>query len=669
MKWILPIFGIVAASRVFGLTLTANVDLRDESGSEAVDYAVTAFEKDLQRKLGFPVPGEATGHFTFRISRDWKAFDRHRIKVSDSGVTITGSDELGLIHGIYSFSEDVLGIDPCIYFTGIVPERVRTLDVPNGLTESKPYTFTHRAMFVNDEDLIIGFQMENQSYGMNPEFMEKLYETMLRLKMTGVIPSTLVLADEPHLVLASDMGLYINQHHAEPLGSVPLYWPKNIPYSWSTHREHFIDFWSDAIKRQKGRNVIWTLNFRGLLDRAFWDDDPAMSRKSSMEEKARVVNDVIRTQYELLKELTGEEHPLICGYLWGELSRLYSSGLLEYPEDTMLLFSDSGHGVMGDWNWKLAEKCDLKMGIYQHVSYHNRKTHMRINAIHPDTFQHEVGRAVEYGMTNAIVLNVGNFKEKIFGIRQMATYMNHFEEFQSCENGDWYFDWYAKHVLGTTQPAVADSYRDFFACPFLFSKDRKNSGDEYFFYYVEQMLNGAYQNEVDRKLMRQDLFSSSEEKWEVALERAYDCRRFLAGNVLDFYEADLVGPTLKMRHLTGMAVDFTASLEHYLNKEWHKAQLDAYQALLHVREALKAEEWIEQSGWGRFEGWYDHDETARTWHIERLLEHYIDHLKDLNYFNLDYSARNPKTPGLDYKYQPYFESEYRDELIWMTNGE
>ncbi|QBG46870.1 hypothetical protein EGM51_05480 [Verrucomicrobia bacterium S94] len=669
MKKILPVLGMLAASQVFGLTLTANVELRDESGSEAVVYAVKAFEKDLQRKFGFPARGVAAARFTFRISENWKVSDRHRIEVSDSGVVITGSDELGLIHGIYSFSEEVLGIDPCIYFTGIVPERVRSLDVPNGVTESKPYTFKHRAMFVNDEDLIIGFRMEKQSYGMNMEFMEKLFETMLRLKMTGVIPSTLLLPDEPHLVLASDMGLYINQHHAEPLGSVPLYWPKNIPYSWSTHREHFIDFWSDAIKRQKGKKVIWTLNFRGLLDRAFWDDDPTMSRESSMEEKARVVNDVIRTQYELLKELTGEEHPVICGYLWGELSRLYSSGLLEYPEDTILLFSDSGHGVMGDWNWKLAGKCDLKMGIYQHVSYHNRKTHMRINAIHPDTFQREMGRAVEYGMTNAIVLNVGNFKEKIFGIRQMVNYMNRFEDFKSCENGDWYFDWYAERVLGAKVSAVADSYRDFFESQFVFSEDRKNSGDEYFFYYVEQMLNAAYQNEVDRKLMRPDLFSSSEGRWEVALERAYDCRRFLSGNVLDFYEADLVYPTLKMRHLTGMAVDFTASLEHYLNKEWHKAQLDAYQALLHVREALKAEEWIEQSGWGRFEGWYDHDETARTWHIELLLEHYLDHLKDLKYFNLNYRFRNPKTPGLDYKYQPYFESEYRDDLIWMNNGE
>lgn len=662
------------------LKLTANVQLEDQSNSKAVQFALRSFRQDIQRKLGLPDPGKKDVSLTFVISSDWKGFDQYKTEVREDGIVFTGSDELGLIHGIYAFSEEVLGIDPCIYFTGVVPVQETSITLATGINESAPCTFKHRVMFVNDEDLIIGFQMEKQSYGMNLDFMEKLFETMLRLRMTGVIPSTLVLADEPHLKLASDMGLYIAQHHAEPLGSVPLFWPKNIPYSWSTHREHFIKFWSDAIARQKGTHVIWTLNFRGLLDRAFWDDDPSMSRNSSKEEKARVVNDVIETQYELLQKLTGEEKPMVCGYLWGELSGLYASGLLKFPEDTMLLFSDSGHGVMGEWNWTLAEQCHLKKGLYQHVSYHNRKTHMRINAIHPDTFQREMKHAVDAGMTEMIVLNVGNFKEKIFGIRQMVNYMNHFEEFAAEPDGEWFFDWYAKHQLGTDEPAIADSYRTFLTCQFRFDETKKNSGDEYFFYYVEKMLNLAYRKEMDPAAFKKafivdspdafiHLLEPSELQWEAALERATDCRRFLAGNTLDFYNADLVYPTLKMTHLTAMAVDFTEAIQCYIDQDYHRSQLAAYQALLHVRQALKAEKMIEQSGWGRFDGWYEHDETARTWHIEQLLVHFIDHLKDLKYFNYEYRSRNPKTPGLDYKYQPEFKSEYRDELIYMNNGE
>lgn len=681
LKKIILGLALMGASLSLGaLDLAAEVELNDQSHSGAVSYALRSFRQDIQRRLGAPDGQGKPTPITFQIADDWPVFDQHRIEISSTGIVFTGSDELGLIHGIYTFSEEVLGIDPCIYFTGIMPPRSHTLTLEETTTQSDPYTFRHRIMFVNDEDLITGFQMEKQAYGMNMEFMEKLFETMLRLQMTGVIPSTLVLADEPHLALASDMGLYIAQHHAEPLGSVPLYWPKNIPYSWSTHREHFVKFWSDAIRRQKGEHVIWTLNFRGLLDRAFWDDDPSMSSQSSKEEKARVVNDVIRTQYALLKEITGEEKPIVSGYLWGELSGLYASGLLEYPEDTILLFSDSGHGEINDVNWKLAGQCSLKKGIYQHVSYHNRKTHMRINAIHPDTFQREMKKAVETGATDMIVLNVGNFKEKIFGIRQMVHYMNHFDTYAAEKDGDWYFDWYAEHVLGTTEPAVADGYRSFMKSQFRFEESKKNSGDEYYFYYVEKLLNLAYQKNMTPATMKKafgfesldpfsPLFRASESNWAVTLERVYDNRRFLAGNTLDFYNADLAYPTLKMTQLTAMAADFTDAITLYLDQDYHQSQLAAYQSLRHARAALAAEKKMEQAGWGRFADWYEHDETARTWHIEKLLEHFIDHLKDLTYFNLEYRFRNPKTPGLDYKYQPSFDSAYRDELIYMNNAE
>lgn len=698
MKKIAILVMMLAAQSLWAgtLTLTGNVTLNNESDSKAVDYAVKSFRQDIQRKLGLPKRGRPAVPFTFKIAEKSDIFDQHSIAITDKGVTITGSDELGLIHGIYSFSEDTLGIDPCIYFTGVVPKQVQELQLKTGSTQSRPYTFKHRVMFVNDEDLIIGFQMEKLSYGMNMEFMEKLFETMLRLKMTGVIPSTLVLADEPHLVLASEMGLYIAQHHAEPLGSVPLYWPKRTPYSWSTHKEHFIKFWSDAIKRQKGKNVIWTLNFRGLLDRAFWDDDPTMSHDSSREEKAKVVNDVINTQYELLKELTGEEHPLVCGYLWGELGGLYRTGLLDYPEDTMLLLNDSGHGIVSNWKWDLAKKSNHGSGVYQHVSYHCHRTHIRINTIHPDVFQEQMGKAVESGATDMIVLNVGNFKEKIFGIRQVVNYMNHYEDYAQHKDGDWYFDWYAKHQLGTTEAAVAESYRNFFGSLMNLSDVRKKPGDEYYAYYVDRVLKMIYEHDLDErffkeittkketaKIAKMDFHEGfaygmkkmpgrlhgSEDRWQVSVEQAYDNRRFLKGNALEFYNVDLVYPSLKMMHLTGAAADFTDAANFYLEKEYHKSQLAAHQALLHARAALKTEQLIEQSGWGRFDDWYEHDENARTWAIEMVLEHFIDHVKDLKFLHLDYHWRNSKTPGLDYKYQPWFESEYNGELIYMNNAE
>lgn len=673
-----------------------NISITNTTKSLAVNYASKALQLDFSRKFGTSISTSPVIDIQLKIADNWNVFDAHKIEISKNKIVFTGSDELGLIHGIYSFSEDILGIDPFIYFTDVLPPHSSFLEIDAGTITQKEYTFKNRVFFVNDEDLIVGFQMEKLAYGFNLKFMERFYETMLRLKMTGVIPSTLILPDEEHLVLASNMGLYIAQHHAEPVGSVPLFWPKNIPYSWSTHKEHFVKFWSDAIKRQKGKNVIWTLNFRGLLDRAFWDDDPSMSRGSSMEQKAKVVNEVIQTQYDLIKQITGNENPSVAGYLWGELGGMYRSGLINYPKETMLLFSDQGYGTFPKGTWEVAKKCDLKMGVYQHVSYHNRKTHLRVNTIHPNILHREMEKAIDHKMTEMIVLNVGNFKEKIFGVQQMTNYMNDFESFRSKGSGNYYFDWYANNKLKINSKAVVQSYKDFFSNQFDLGNVDRKPGDEFYFYYVERLLNMVHQHEIEERFFKfgfpgkgkeqfkklkgfdaklnfaltayAKLYDSVEENWEVSVQRALNAKSALSGSSLDFYNVDLVYPTIKLNQLTAMAGDFTKSLQFYMEKDYHKSQLYAYAALEHAKKAIEMEKNIEGSGSGKFKDWYKWDETALTWRIEKVLENYLAHTKDMKYFNLKYHNRNSKTPGIQYKYQPWFKSEYQEELIHMENA-
>ncbi|WP_075601841.1 glycosyl hydrolase 115 family protein [Saccharicrinis aurantiacus] len=674
-----------------------NIRIHNNTESVAVTFAQKALQQDFQRRFGTTESQRTTIDIILNIDKDWNVFDKFKIEIDNGKVTFTGSDELGLLHGIYTFSEDYLGIDPFVYFTDIVPEPVASIAVKAGTITSQPYTFKHRVFFVNDEDLIVGFQMEKQEYGFNLEFMEHFFETMLRLKMTGVIPSTLVLADESHLKLASDMGLYIAQHHAEPVGSVPLYWPKNIPYSWSTHKEHFVKFWRDAIERQKGKNVIWTLNFRGYLDGPFWNDDPTVSHDSPLADKAKVVNEVIQTQYNLIKEITGNETPLVCGYLWGELGGMYRKGLLNYPTQTMILYSDQGYGAFPKGTWESIKNKNLGKGIYQHVSYHNRKTHLRINTIHPNVLHREMDKAISHGFTDMIVLNVGNFKEKIFGVQQMVNYMNNFDSYKEYASGDYYFDWYVNNKFDTSSPAIIQSYKDFFSNQFDLGDPERKPGDEWFFFYVEQLLNMAYQKEFNDKFVKKEfpgngrkeflklkdfhskmnfileaykeVYLSAESKWAVSVQHTFNAQSTLTGGKLNFYNVDMALPTEKMFHLTSMAGDFTESLNYYLNKEYHKSQLAAYAALEHARKANSIETKIEQSGSGKFKDWYRWDETALTYRIEEVLENYIAHVKDLKYFNLEYKNRNSKTPGIQYKYQPFFESEYQKELIYMENAE
>jgi hypothetical protein len=673
-----------------------NITIKNNTKLSSIEYARKALQRDFNLKFGTTNSTLNPIYITLEIDENWKEFDTYKTTIEANKIVFTGSDELGLLHAIYTFSQDQLGIDPFTYFTDITPKVEEFITLKTGTTYSKPFTYKHRTFFINDEDLVVGFQMEKLQYGFNLEFMEKIYETMLRLKMTGVIPSTLILADEPHLKLASDMGLYIAQHHAEPVGSVPLFWPKNIPYSWSTHKEHFIKFWKDAIERQKGKNVIWTLNFRGLLDRAFWDDDPIMSRKSSLKEKAKVVNEVIQTQYDLIKETTGNNSPLVCGYLWGELGGMYRQGLIKYPESTIILYSDQGYATFAEGTWESAKNSKLGKGVYQHVSYHNRKTHLRINTIHPDIIHREMEKAITNGLTDMIVLNVGNFKEKIFGIQQMVNYMNNFDDYKSYKNGDYYFNQYVQAKLNSSSKAVIQSYKDFFSNQFDMGDPERKVGDEWYSFYVERLLNMAYQKEISDNYFFKEfpngkksqlnsfkdfnskmnfildeyyaLYDTYNEKWSVSVQHTLNAKGSLNGSHLNYYNIDMVLPTQKMYHLTGMAKDFTKSLKHYVNKEYHKSQIAAYSALEHSKKSLEIEKKIEENGSGKFKDWYRWDETALTHKTEKELSNYLNNIKDLKYFNLEYKNRNSKTPGIQYKYQPFFDSEYQKELIYMENA-
>lgn len=672
MKYLVLLFSLVSLS-VLGQDVTVynNINITDTSNSKAVAYATKSLQNDFDLKFGTTKSSRDSIMVVLDIDEALDGFDKYKIETAPGNITFTGSDELGLIHAIYTFSEEVLGIDPFVYFTDIVPETEESIQIPAGTTVSKPYTFTHRIMFLNDEDLLSGFQMEKVEYGFNLDFMQKLYETMLRLKMTGIIPSTHVLSDEPHLKLASDMGLTIAQHHVEPVGSTPMFWPKNVPYSWSTHKADFVKFWRTAIERQKGKHVIWTLNFRGLTDRSFWTDDPNFSDDSPDEDKAAVINEVIQTQYDLIREVTGNKNPLVCGYLWGELNNLYKKGLIKYPDNTMLLFADNGVGVFREGTWEAAAKTALPKGVYQHVSMHNRRTHIRINSIHPDIFHREITKAVDYGMTNMIVLNVGNFKEKIFGIQQMVNYMNDFDSYRPYQDGSYYFGLYVMDKFNSSSKEIIQSYKDFFENQIDSGRPERKLGDEWYSYYLERTLNAAYTKDLGyfEKNNYGPALDRAEEKWAVSVQRALDAKGKLSGSLQNFYNVDLVLPAQKMFHLNAMASAFTQSIQYYLDGKYHEAQLSAYAALKHQEEALKVEKEIENSGSGKFRGWYRWDQTAYTKEVKTYLENYLAILKDLKFFNLPYDYRNSKTQSIQYKFQPWFDSEYQEELIYMENAE
>ncbi len=663
--------------------LTRQVAIADLSNTPAVAYAAAALRGDLRARLGFE-QGESIGTIELRIESQGDRFDAHTVDVQPDRVTITGTDELGLIHGIYAFSERWLGTDPCRWFTGIVPELTDRVEIPIGHADSKPYTFRHRGWFVNDEDLLVGFQLEKPAHGFSMEVWQALLECALRMQCTCIIPGTNILADEPQIKLASDMGLYIAQHHAEPLGSCPMLWPRGVPFSWSTSREFMIDWWRRAITRQAGRKVLWTLGFRGLADRPFWVDDPNLAPDAPIETRAAIINEALATQYELIRELRGEARPEVFGYLWGENYGLYCQGLLRFPEPTIIIHTDGGNGCLAGNLTDMLRKSTHATGLYEHISMFTGALSVRVTSYAPRTYAREIKRAVDAGMTHIFILNVGTVREKIFNLRQVMGYANDYPAMAALSgpDGDAYFGWYARHVLHAADARAAQAYRDLTELPFRLHDDKPESafGDNIYTNIVRYSLQRIYNRQdqppsifglaqagLNTLVEALDWFvgklGAAAPKWELAATRAADHSRHLDGAPRRFYEQDAVAQVEKVLHLNNLALAFCKSARHYLAGEGYLAYLEAYQALRHCEAALAVEQRLDT---GKFAGWHRNDLNCRTWKCLEFLKGWHQMLDHLRWMNLEGMAEGPQPVYLQYKYNPNFATAYRPDLPMLA---
>ncbi len=661
--------------------LTSLTTVQDLSGSSAMAYAATALRLDLQRKLGLPngvAPDAQATRIELRLDSASNTFDAHVFDVQPGVVTIRGSDELGLLHGIYAFSAQWLDADPCRYFTGIVPDRAEAVCIPCGVTPSKPYTFRHRGFFFNDEDLLVGFQLEKPEHGFSMDVWQQLFELALRMQCTCVIPGTNILPDEPQIRLASDMGLYIAQHHAEPVGSAPFFWPRGVPFSWSTNRAEILAYWRKAIQRQAGKKVLWTLNFRGLIDRPFWVDDPNMKPDAPLETKAKIINEVMAAQYELIREVRGEDQPETYGYLWGELYDLYNAGLLRYPAQTTIIHTDDGDTCMRKNLEDLVRNSPNPTGVYQHISMFNGGQSMRVTSFAPRVYARELKRVTDLGMHRIFILNVGNVREKIFNLRQVMGYANDYAAMTAISGADGsrYAPWYTRQVLGTEHPEVADAFRALTEIPFPLDDRRPDNraGDNLYTILVRFTLQRVYNREdLPPSIWALRPFANlreamswfvaqlvcAEPKWAVAAERARDAAKHLAGNRRTFFEQDAAAQLEKMLHLTRMALAFCRSVTHYLEGRGYEAYLEAFQARRHCEAALAVEKRIET---GEFAGWHRNDLNCRTWKCRDFLNTWHAMLNDQRWMNLEGMAEGPQPCYAAYKNNPNFPTAYRREI-------
>ncbi len=279
---------------------------------------------------------------------DLKGFERHQIYINNSNIVLHGTDELGTIFAIYTFSEQFLGIKPLWFWASLKPISKDNISISNSykFDSGEPYV-KYRAWFPNDQDM---FGPWRDLSNFNNEI---LYETLLRLKLNTIeVENTIDYTKKGSVTerakLIDQYGLIMTFHHHSPMNSKSSDWETYWKMMGKTGKPEFKlsnmseleEFWRYNVKTliENGIDkIIWGVNFRGNGDRPFWlsySDAP-----ESMEARAGIINKVVNRQIEILKEENKAYLPMTRMIFYDEISDLLAEGLLKPPAEENLIWN------------------------------------------------------------------------------------------------------------------------------------------------------------------------------------------------------------------------------------------------------------------------------------------------------------------------------------------
>jgi len=357
----------------------------------------------------------------------------YSIKTDGSKIRIAAEGYLGTMWGIYTFCETVLGVDPCYIFNDLEIAKREALETENLNIVDKPTGFGFRGVFINDEDLLTGFKdgggiryLDFPFYGVTVEkgVMEKVVETVLRLKLNLVIPASFLDLDNPPEKCLADCvaerGIYLSQHHIEPLGlshhtfgNYCRKYHKTGECSYLTNPELMEEAWTFyARKWAEYDNVVWQIGLRGKGDRPVWQE--STPTEEELRHYGQFISKAYRKQKEIVLEATKGKAKHFTSTLWMEGSMLMKKGFLEFPEDVIIVFADAGPNQMyGEEYDTVIRKKDRMYGIYYHLQFYSSGPHLAPQT-GLDKLFYNIDLARRNGENAYAIINISNTREFVF---------------------------------------------------------------------------------------------------------------------------------------------------------------------------------------------------------------------------------------------------------------
>jgi len=356
-------------------------------------------------------------------------------QVVDGRLVLTGSDQRGVIYGVYEVSRRI-GVSPWYWWADVPPRRQAELHLPRERFSLGTPHVKYRGFFINDENPALGTwapayfgpgQAPGFPNGFNHLFFAKVFETMLRLRANYLWPAVWGRAfaeDDPlNHATAKEYGIVMGTSHEAPMmrgieewnrHAVPavrdaagnITTPGHDPYGgtgeWSFRRngEAIKAYWTDGIRRMVREDFegVVTLGMRGNGDVGLPDGDGI-----------ELMREIIATEREILARELSTDVPQVWT-LYKEVQRYWAKGLRP-PDDVIVVFTDD--------NWGNVRKMpDLSLpphpggyGLYYHFDYvgGGRNYKWVDTALLANTWE-QLHQAFAHGNDRLWVANVGDMK-------------------------------------------------------------------------------------------------------------------------------------------------------------------------------------------------------------------------------------------------------------------
>lgn len=633
----------------------------EENVAEAVCLAALDLQRDLRRisghSEGFSVVTAWDGAAIRVRTQAVGSAESYTVTVSEEEILVEGCDVLGTVYGIYAVSTQLLGVLPVHRVTDLFPKAQEELMLTPVTITAPERKVKFRGWFLNDEDLLTDFKSHTgpryidypfYENVMNIDVLDVILETALRMEINLIIPSSFVDIANPYeeeLVKAVyRRGLYITQHHVEPMGVsyfgadnyMKKYGTEGETVSFVTNRSRMEEIWSFYAKKWAvyGDRVIWQLGLRGKGDQSVWKSDKSVPL--SAEGRGAIISDAIATQHRIISQTLGTESFYSTATLWMEGAQLYGEGHLKLPGSTMVIFSDIGYSQMfGDDFYTVPRIPGRTYGIYYHVQFWGRGPHLA-EGCDPRKMEFSYREALRLNSFDYVILNVSNVRPLHLSTWLSSRLLENPENMDANEQmNNLLVAIYGEEQLALVRPLV-DEYYD---CIGDLGKDelKASSAHSEFFYHeygplayseftvsdgvlCTTVLKQAYYgdaclNSIEKYM---EVLGNSEVKFAALYEKLQTIEEKISGFHRDYFRCFLKHQTFYMLQLTRWSMAF-ASLRYGLSDDPMAARDKAVSSLDAIVEDRKV---LEQGYW---EGWHNGDRKIGIQEMrEKTLEFYRD---------------------------------------------